>query len=119
MNTSQSRAQIPVGFLNWNLNRNTRKWWWAVFHWLVEMRWCHGIKIGFGLRIGWLFVPSPLDLLPLHAHAEVRSAPKKEFMVIGSGIRALCDATKAIQIELTLEGCQLCLTKIPMGSQIS
>ena len=60
----------------------------------------------------------PLDLLPLHTHAEMRSAPKKEFMVVSSGIRTLRDATESVQIELTLKGSQLGLTKVSISSRV-
>lgn len=64
------------------------------------------------LSIGWLLVSRSLDLLSVHAHAQLRSSPQKEFMIVSSGIGPLRDATKAIQIELALEGCQFSLTKV-------
>lgn len=65
---------------------------------LFQVRWGHGVKVGLRLSICWLLVTSPLDLLSLHAHAEVRSAPEEEFVVVGSGIRTLGDAAKAIEV---------------------
>ena len=55
------------------------------------------------MRVGRLLVTGPLDLLSIHAHAELRPSPKKKFMIVRSGIGPLRNTSKTIKIELALK----------------
>jgi hypothetical protein len=58
-------------------------------------------------------VTGALDLLPYHALAEGGTPLEKERMIVGSAIGSLCDASKAVEIELPLKGREFSLAKVP------
>mmetsp|Transcript_5003 Transcript_5003/g.14562 ORF Transcript_5003/g.14562 Transcript_5003/m.14562 type:complete len:227 (+) Transcript_5003:1105-1785(+) len=72
----------------------------------------HLVEVWLGLRIGRLLVAGPLDLLPLHSHAELRTPAKEELMVVRACIRTLRESTEAVQVELPLEGRELGLSEV-------
>jgi len=53
-----------------------------------------------------------LDLLPHHPHTELRPAPQKQFVIIRTRISSLRNTSKAVQIQLPLEGGEFGLPKV-------
>lgn len=72
----------------------------------------HDIKIRLAGDVRRLLVPRPLHLLTLHPVAEQRPSPKKQFVVVCTGVGALGDPPETVQIQLTLKARQLALPKV-------
>mmetsp|Transcript_4164 Transcript_4164/g.6357 ORF Transcript_4164/g.6357 Transcript_4164/m.6357 type:complete len:214 (-) Transcript_4164:46-687(-) len=58
-------------------------------------------------------MPGALHLRPHHSRTQIRTPPQKHLMIICTSIRTLSNPAKPIQIQLSLKGGNLRLTKIP------
>lgn len=57
-------------------------------------------------------MPRPLDLYPLHPHAQLRPAPQEELVVVRPRVGPARDPPKAVQVELPLEARELGLSEV-------
>ena len=74
----------------------------------------HGVKVRFLIGARRSLKLGSLDLGAGHLLAEKDHAAKEQFMVITRGIRTAGKTREPIKVELTLEGSQLGLTKVPV-----
>ena len=72
----------------------------------------HGIKVRLLIRTRGSLKLGSLDLGARHLLAQKDLSTKKEFVVVARGIGSAREARKAIEIQLTLKGSQLGLTKV-------
>ena len=70
------------------------------------------VKVGFRVGTGGQLATNTFDTNAGNLLEEIRSATKKVFMVVPRTVRSSGETTKAVEINLALEGGQLGLTEV-------